>query len=112
MIHLFDKKIYLTLMTAITVSGFIVICTMGQSLHRQRLAAKISDIPAELPAAICTVREYNGRIGVFKGESHSPYRIIDYDFSMLSEYDKEQLAYGVVIKSDSELQQFIEDIAT
>lgn len=107
-----DKKIYLTLMTAITVSGFIVICTMGQSIHRQRLAAKISDVPAELPAVVCTVREYNGRIGVFKGDSRMPYRVIDYDFSLLSDYDKEQLNEGIIIESDYELQQFIEDIAT
>lgn len=107
-----DKKIYLTIMTALTVSGFIVICTMGQSIHRQRLAAKISDMPKELPAAICVVREYNGRIGVFKGESERPYRVIDYDFSLLSDYDKEKLTEGVVMSSESELQQFIEDIAT
>ncbi len=107
-----DKRIYLILMVAITISGFIVICTFGQSLHRQRLAMKISENPPELPAVECVVREYNGRIGVFKGESAKPYRIIDYDFSLLSEYDREQLTEGIVIESDKELQQFIEDIAT
>ncbi len=107
-----DKKIYLILMTALTVSGFIVICTLGQSMHRERLAAKISDMPAEPPAIVSMIREYNGRIGVFKGGSQSPYRIIDYDFSLLSDYDKEQLREGVVIETDSELQQFIEDIAS
>lgn len=107
-----DKRIYLTIMTAITISGFIVICTFGQSLHRQRLASKISETPPSLPAAVCIVKEYNGRIGVFKGESAVPYRVIDYDFSLLSEYDREQLTEGIIIKSDRELQQFIEDIAT
>ena len=107
-----DKRIYLTLMSAITVSGFIVICTFGQSLHRQKLAAKISENPPALPVAECVVKEYNGRIGVFKGESSTPYRVIDYDFSLLSEYDREQLTEGIVIESDKELQQFIEDIAT
>lgn len=107
-----DKRIYLTIMTAITISGFIVICTFGQSLHRQRLASKISETPPSLPAAVCTVKEYNGRIGVFKGESAVPYRVIDYDFSLLSDYDREQLTEGIVIESERELQQFIEDIAT
>lgn len=107
-----DKRIYLTIMTAITISGFIVICTFGQSLHRQRLASKISEVPPSLPAAVCTVKEYNGRIGVFKGESAVPYRVIDYDFSLLSEYDREQLTEGIIIESDRELQQLIEDIAT
>lgn len=107
-----DKRIYLTIMTALTVSGFIVICTLGQSLHRQKLAAKISEIPPELPAVECIVKEYKGRIGVFKGESSVPYRVIDYDFSLLSDYDREQLTDGIVIESDYELQKFIEDIAT
>lgn len=107
-----DKRIYLTIMTALTVSGFIVICTFGQSIHRQKLAAKISETPPSLPVAECIVKEYNGRIGVFKGNSSTPYRIIDYDFSLLSDYDREQLTEGIIIESDMELQKFIEDIAT
>lgn len=107
-----DKKIYLMIMTAITVSGFIIICTLGQSMHRQRMAAKLSDISAAEPVTISIIAEYNGRIGVFREHSSKPYRVIDYDFSLLSDYDKEQLTEGVVIESDRELQQFIEDIAT
>ncbi len=107
-----DKRIYLIIMTALTISGFIIICTLGQSMHRERLAAKTSDFPVAPPAVVTTIREYNGRIGVFKGNSNSPYRIIDYDFSLLSDYDKTQLLNGVTIQSDSELQQFIEDIAS
>lgn len=112
MIKSIDKRIYLIIMVAITISGFIIICTLGQSLHRRRIEAKISQIPQEMPAAVCTVREYNGRIGVFKGESRAPYRIIDYDVRLLSDYDREQLREGLVIESDRELQQLIEDIAT
>lgn len=112
MIKSIDKRIYLIIMLAITISGFIIICTLGQSLHRRRMEAKISDIPQEMPAAVCTVREYDGRIGVFKGESGVPYRIIDYDIRLLSDYDREQLREGLVIESDRELQQLIEDIAT
>lgn len=107
-----DKRIYLIIMTALTVSGFIVICTFGQSLHRQKLMAKTSEAPPELPAAECIVKEYNGRIGVFKGNSAVPYRVIDYDFSLLSDYDKQQLTEGILIESDFELQKLIEDIAT
>lgn len=107
-----DKRIYLMIMSAITISGFIVICTLGQSLHRQKIAAKISAVPPEAPAVVSVVREYNGRIGVFKDESSVPYRIIDYDLKLLSDYDREQLSHGVTLTSERELQQFIEDIAT
>ena len=58
------------------------------------------------------VREYDGRIGVFAGGSSVPYRIIDYDISLLSDLDRSQLKKGIEINSDYELQRFIEDIAT
>ncbi len=112
MIRSLDKRIFLLLMTAITISGFIVICTLGQSIQRQKTAMKAADSIPDLPAAECTVREYKGRIGVFRGKSEVPYRIIDYDFTLLSEYDQEQLMNGILIESDRELQQLIEDIAT
>ena len=107
-----DKRIYLIFMTAVTISGFIMICTLGQSIHRQKLAAKISvsdTVPSE---PLCTVRENNRRIGVFRGDSKVPYRLIDYDVKLLSDYDREQLKKGVPIETERELQRFIEDIAT
>lgn len=107
-----DKKIYLMVMTAITISGFIIICTLGQSMHRERMAARLSDISAAEQVSVSIIAEYEGRIGVFREGSSKPYRVIDYDFSLLSDYDKAQLTEGVVIESDRELQQFIEDIAT
>jgi len=108
----FDTRVYFTLLTASVVSGFIVICTLGQNLHRQKVSARIS---ASTPAIVqpeCVVREYNGRIGVFKGNSSIPYRIIDYDVSLLSEFDREQLQKGIVMETEQKLQRFIEDIAT
>ena len=111
MIRTFDKRIYLMLMTALTISGFIVICTLGQSIHRQKLASRISAAVPE-PTVICEVREYNGHIGVFKGGSSVPYRVIDYDISLMSDFDREQLSEGVVMETEEELRRFIEDIAT
>ena len=108
----FDKRVFFTLLTAATVSGFIVICTLGQSLHRQKVEAKISASVPELEQPARTVREYGGRIGVFMGESSTPYRVIDYDVSLLSDLDRQALQEGVVIGSDYELLRFIEDIAT
>ena len=108
----YDKKIYLVLLAAITISGFIIICTLGQSMHREMQAARLSDISAAEPESISVLREYKDRIGVFREGSRTPYRVIDYDFSLLSDYDKEKLTEGVVISSDRELQQFIEDIAS
>ena len=111
MIRTLDKRIYLMLMTALTISGFIVICTLGQSIHRQKLASRIS---AAVPdtTIVCEVREYNGRMGLFKEGSSSPYRIIDYNVALMPDFDREQLQEGVVMETEEELRRFIEDIAT
>ncbi|HBB71611.1 MAG TPA: hypothetical protein DCZ71_03280 [Ruminococcus sp.] len=110
--HHFDRRAFFTLFFAVTVSGFIVICTLGQSVHRQRTAAKTAAAENELIEPECVVREYCGRIGVFRGGSEKPSRIIDYDVSLLSEFDREQISKGIVIETESELRQLIEDLAT
>lgn len=112
MLKSLDKRIYLILLTGLTISGFIVICTMGQSVHRRKVAAKISSVSDSIHTSVRTVREYNGRIGVFAGKNSEPYRIIDYDISLLSDIDREALKKGVELSSEYELNRFIEDIAT
>ncbi|MCQ2491129.1 MAG: hypothetical protein MJ079_06020 [Ruminococcus sp.] len=111
MIRTLDKRIYLILMTALTISGFIVICTLGQSIYRQKLENRIS-ASVTPPSSVCEVREYNGRIGLFKSGSSAPYRIIDYNVALMPDFDRDQLREGVVIETDEELRRFIEDIVT
>ena len=106
------KRIYFTLLTAATISGFIVICTTGQSVHRHKVAQRISAAAQDTTHTRRTVKEFNGRIGVFMNGCTSPYRIIDYDISLLSDYDRTMLEAGITIDSDYELQRLIEDIAT
>ena len=106
------KRIYFTLLTAATISGFIVICTMGQSVHRHKVAQRIHASAQETTQPLRTVKEYDGRIGVFMSGSRTPYRIIEYDISLLSEYDRSMLETGITIETEYELQRLIEDIAT
>ena len=107
-----DRKIFFTLVSSVTISGFIVICTLGQSLHEQKAEAKRMRSLPELEQVECVVREYDGKLGGFRGESPTPYRIIDFNVSLLSEYDREQLAEGIVMESEDELKTFIEDMIT
>lgn len=107
-----NKRIFYTLFTSVTISGFIVICTLGQSIRAQKMKARSAEKPQELPRVECIVREYKGKIGVFRGESSTPYQIIDFDTSLLSEYDREMLSEGIIMNSEAELNTFIEDMAT
>lgn len=105
-----SKKIFFTIFTAVTISGFIVICTLAQTVHHEKIQTKFTANEVLQPE--CIVREYDGKIGVFRGNGDKPYKIIDYDISLLSDYDRKELADGIIIESDEELRKFIEDIST
>ena len=105
-----SRKIFFTIFTAVTISGFIVICTLAQTVHHEKIQTKFTANEVLQPE--CIVREYDGKIGVFRGNGDKPYKIIDYDISLLSDYDRKELADGIIIESDEELRKFIEDIST
>jgi len=106
----FNRKIFFIIITAIAVSGFIVICTLAQSVRNTKIQTKFAVNVPEVVQPECIVREYNGKIGVFRGSGDKPYRIIDYDVNLLSEYDREQIEEGLVMESNEELRRFIEDM--
>lgn len=108
----FDRKIFYTLVSSAVVSGFIVICTLGQTLHYEKTQAKGERMVKKLPEAEYVVREYDGRLGIFRGSSDTPYRIVEYDSSLLSEYDRSQLAQGISLETEAELDTYLEDIIT
>ncbi len=107
-----DRKIFFTLVSSVTVSGFIVICTLGESIRQQKIEAKSIPHVQELETVEFVVREYNGKLGVFRGSNDEPYRIIDCNFSLLSDYDRELLVEGVVMSTEQELNTFIEDMTS
>ncbi len=107
-----DRIIFFTIFTAVTVSGFLTICTLAQSVRHQKIQTKYAVNVPEVTQPECIVKEYNGKIGVFRGGSNTPYKVIEYDVSLLSDYDREQIENGIVMESDEELRKFIEDMST
>lgn len=105
------KRIYFMIMAAVTVSGFLMVCTMGRTILRKRqetlLTAAIEENVPEY-----TVRESRGRIAVFRRDEEKPYLLVDCDPALLSDYDREQLAAGLYFSSEQQLRQFIEDISS
>lgn len=106
-----NRKIFFTIFTATAISGFIIICTIAQNIQITRTQIKSAVNVPEVSQPECIVREYNGKIGVFRGEADKPYKIIDYNINLLSEYDRQQISAGITIESDEQLRQFIEDIS-
>lgn len=103
-----DKKLFGVLMglLALVVCGAIVVLA-------SRGGNDISQNPnppvIESPAPAYTVREYNGSIGVFFGESATPALVYDIPVYTLPEADKLLLAEGIPANTEAELNSIIED---
>lgn len=56
-----------------------------------------------------TVKEYEGKIAVYKNDEESPYVVYDAYVSLLPEQDAERLKKGIVTDNKEYLQRVIED---
>ncbi|MBS6445500.1 MAG: BofC C-terminal domain-containing protein [Ruminococcus sp.] len=58
-----------------------------------------------------TLKEYDGRVGIFRGDADKPYTYIDdIEISYLNEYDRELLKNGIEVATETELKSLIEDL--
>ena len=58
------------------------------------------------------IREYENGLAVFRGDSESPYRIININLNLLSDYDRQTLINGIEADSESEINRIIEDLTS
>ena len=58
---------------------------------------------------VYTLKEYEGRIGIFHNDDSVPYQQIDVDVSTFSEEDQRLLKEGITVYSIDELNRKIED---
>ena len=107
------KGIYFIMLTGITVSGFMTICTLGQTVRRHNIETRFAAAAVEQEEEpLYTIRESGGRTAVFRRGAEKPYLLIDVDLSLLSDYDREMLSDGIGFSSESALRQFIEDVTS
>ena len=109
----FDKRIYFIIVTAITVSGFIIICTLGQTVRKERIESGLAAAAPEeddTSAPMFVVREHNGRIALFCYGNSSPFRYLEFNISLLPDFDREQLREGIELYNEEELQTYIQDV--
>ncbi len=105
------KKNYFIMLTAAAISAYIVVCTLGQTVHHSKEQQKHEAAAAQEMSVYCTVREYDGKLGVFRRAETLPYMTIDVRTSMLPEQDREQFRSGVELYSEEELKNLIEDFS-
>ncbi len=55
------------------------------------------------------LKEYQGKLGLFRGNAETPYQTLDFDINYLGEYDRELLKRGIGVDTERELEILIED---
>ena len=68
-------------------------------------------LPTETQITYC-LREFDGGLAVFRGDSPDPYKKIEVNLSLMTDEDKELLRKGITAQSEKELKKVIEDFTS
>ncbi len=104
------NQIFLFL-TAMTISAVIILVSAARGIELQKSAvtAKNASMAAQEQVKF-VMGECDGRLALFRENSAKPYRILDMETYLLSEEDLRLIrSGGVVVESEEELEQLIED---
>lgn len=58
------------------------------------------------------VKDFNGNIAVFEGDSKTPFKITEVCTNTLPKLDQEKLINGIVVNSQIELNTLLEDLCS
>lgn len=97
----------------------IIICTAAAFLITGAASAVVNNKPVKNPTTTSSassvmqnyyiVREYNGKLAVFKNSDKYPTTIYDVFVFTFPEADKELLKKGIKVTSEHDLRKLIED---
>lgn len=101
------------LLAGMAVSAIIIIITISNSIKNQRIRAEQmaeTSVIETQPAVIgYYLKEYNGELAVFRGESNTPYRMLGISINVMTDYDKKLLSDGIFAEDEIKLATLIED---
>ncbi len=108
------KQVLYTVVTASAISIIIIIISLAYSMKEQRVEAHRKNLETTIvietqPAVGYILKEYNGELAVFRGDSDTPYKLLGVPVSIMSDYDRKLLEAGIFTESQSELNRLIED---
>lgn len=98
--------------------GTVVLLVSTLCLHNSLRAPTVSESPAvREPSAVyaapspalCILREYEQKIGIFEEGQRTPFQILDVYVFTLPLADQKALQHGIRISSENELLARIED---
>ena len=103
-----NKTVWMFL-TALVISLVIVGGSMTLSVRHQKSA--VQGVPTSQPPTDpgYLMRIADGKVGLYRIGSSTPYELLDEPLNLLSEYDREQLEQGITASSEGELRRLLED---
>lgn len=107
------KRFWLMILTAFAVSAVIVFSSMAASIkHPEPQAEETTQTTVTQTEISFILKTWNGHLGLFRGDSNSPYREIDMPLYLLTEQDKKLLDAGIAVDTEEELNALVEDIVS
>lgn len=112
-----NKLIWLMPVTALAVSTVVVFGTMTASIRHPAPAAQEATDAAVTSTSVTTgikyvLRIWEGKLGMFRGDSEVPYHELDMPLTLLSDYDRELLSQGIITNTEEEMRRLVEDITS
>lgn len=56
------------------------------------------------------LKDHDGFLAVYRGNSEKPYTILDYRTNFLNEYDRQLVADGISVETEHDMRILIEDM--
>ncbi len=98
------------LLTAMTISAVLLVMTAGNSMREQKeIHVEKAAAAAEKPPVEFTLKAYQGKAALFRGNAERPYQILDIELYLLPEEDRKRIEEGISAGSEEELRKFLED---
>ena len=95
------KKYLLLFIAASLAASVSVICIIGKSI-KSGYTGETTEQAAEAVSVFCdrqiyTVKEYNGKIGIFEEGEKNPFTVLDTFTFILPDYDRDMLKDGFTV---------------
>ncbi len=107
------KRIWLMILTAFVISVVIVFGSAAAAItHPKPEAQEPTETSITQTEVSFILRIWNDHLGLFRGDSKTPYSEIDMPLYLLTEHDRKLLEEGISAKTEEELRSLIEDITS
>ncbi|MBQ8824906.1 MAG: hypothetical protein IJZ64_06725 [Ruminococcus sp.] len=97
------------ILTAMVISVIIIVGSASYTVRHKKAIIKEQDEVTSMPQYGYTLKEYEGYLALFRGESETPYQRLDMPVNMLSEYDRKLMEEGISVETEAELRVLLED---